>query len=537
MPEAPSQSRVLARPAATMARVLARPQWLAAPLGLLLAQSFGRQHAAGLAVIALAAFAALLWHTRVESAAARARRGAWLGLAFGMGWFAGGIWWLYISMAVYGGMPSLLAGAAVALFSLYLALYPALACALAAALAPPAGRAAWSLPRGLGAAASLAGALTLAELLRGTVFTGFPWLALGYSQVGGPLAGMAPLLGTYGVGFVAVLAAALLALPTQLSLRGSMLAVALLALLAVGTSRVGMLRWTHAQGTPLRVALLQGDIAQSEKFRPENLAPTVQLYDSWLRHVHADLIVTPETALPVLPQDLPQGFLQGLQRDLRARGTRALVGIPLTRGADNYTNSVIGLGAEQPYRYDKAHLVPFGEFIPYGFHWFVRLMNMPLGDFARGRLDQPSFHVQGRRVAPTICYEDLFGEQLAQRFRDPATAPNVIANLTNLAWFGDTVALPQHLQIARMRSLEFQLPSIRATNTGVTAIIDAHGRVTGQLPPYTAGVLLGNVQPAAGMTPYAWLASQLGYAPVILLGLLALLLGAALARVLPTIRA
>jgi apolipoprotein N-acyltransferase len=212
------------------------------------------------------------------------------------------------------------------------------------------------------------------------------------------------------------------------------------------------------------------------------------------------------------------------------------VGIPLTRGADGYTNSVIGLGDARPYRYDKAHLVPFGEFIPYGFHWFVRLMNMPLGDFARGRLDQPSFEVRGRRIAPTICYEDLFGEQLAQRFAVPAQAPNVIANLTNLAWFGDTIALPQHLQIARMRSLEFQLPSIRATNTGVTAIIDARGRVTGQLAPYTAGVLLGSVQPAAGVTPYAWLAARLGYAPIVLLGLLALALAAAAARALPTIR-
>jgi apolipoprotein N-acyltransferase len=313
-------------------------------------------------------------------------------------------------------------------------------------------------------------------------------------------------------------------------------AVALLLGVALGAARVGELRWTHADGAPLRVALLQGDVAQSQKFRPESLAPTLRLYGGWLDRLQADLILTPETALPVLPEELPPHYLDDLQRTLRSHGTDALVGIPLTRGADGYTNSVIGLGDARPYRYDKAHLVPFGEFIPYGFHWFVRLMNMPLGDFARGRLDQPSFEVRGRRIAPTICYEDLFGEQLAQRFAVPAQAPNVIANLTNLAWFGDTIALPQHLQIARMRSLEFQLPSIRATNTGVTAIIDARGRVTGQLAPYTAGVLLGSVQPAAGVTPYAWLAARLGYAPIVLLGLLALALAAAAARALPTIR-
>ncbi len=522
--------------AGLLGRALARAHWLAPPLGGLLAWSFGREHAAGLAVVALAAFAALLWHTPLQTAGARARRGAWLGLGFGLGWFATGIWWLYISMAVYGGMPALLAGAAVLLFSLYLSLYPALGCALAAALAPPAGRGAWPLARGLGAALALAGAWTLVEVLRGTVFTGFPWLAVGYSQVGGPLAGIAPLLGGYGVGFVTVLVAALLGLSSQLSLRGTAVAVALLLGLALGAGRVGQLRWTHADGTALRVALLQGDIAQSEKFRPERLSPTLHLYGGWLEHLHADLIVTPETALPVLPDELPPHFLDQLQGALRAHGTHALVGIPLTRGANGYTNSVIGMGGARPYRYDKAHLVPFGEFIPYGFHWFVRLMNMPLGDFARGTLDQPSFPVQGRRIAPTICYEDLFGEQLAQRFASASQAPNVIANLTNLAWFGDTIALPQHLQIARMRSLEFQLPSIRATNTGITAIIDARGQVTGQLAPYTAGVLLGSVQPAAGITPYAWLASRLGYAPVVLLSLLALVLAAAAARALPTIR-
>ncbi len=519
-----------------LARALSRAHWLAPPLGGLLALSFGREHAAGLAVVALAAFAALLWHTPLPTAGARARRGALLGLGFGLGWFAAGIWWLYISMAVYGGMPALLAGAAVLLFSLYLALYPALACALAAALAAPDGRGAWPLARGLGAALALAGAWTLGEVLRGTVFTGFPWLAVGYSQVGGPLAGVAPLLGGYGVGFVTVLVAGLLALASQLSLRGTAVAVALLLGVALGAARVGELRWTHADGAPLRVALLQGDVAQSQKFRPESLAPTLRLYGGWLDRLQADLILTPETALPVLPEELPPHYLDDLQRTLRSHGTDALVGIPLTRGADGYTNSVIGLGDARPYRYDKAHLVPFGEFIPYGFHWFVRLMNMPLGDFARGRLDQPSFEVRGRRIAPTICYEDLFGEQLAQRFAVPAQAPNVIANLTNLAWFGDTIALPQHLQIARMRSLEFQLPSIRATNTGVTAIIDARGRVTGQLAPYTAGVLLGSVQPAAGVTPYAWLAARLGYAPIVLLGLLALALAAAAARALPTIR-
>ncbi len=503
---------------------------LALLLGLALAQTFGRPRFGPFSVLALAIFIALLWRTPAASATARARRGAALGLAFGLGWFAGGVWWLYISMAVYGGMPPPLAGGAVLLFSAYLAIYPALASALAAALAPPAARQPWHALRALGAALAFAGAWALSEVLRGTVFTGFPWLALGYAQVGNPLAGYAPILGMYGVDFAAALTAALLALLTQVSLRGAGLSVALMLALTAGGQQLAKVRWTHPEGPQLTVALLQGNVPQSEKFRPERLKPTLDLYGDWLTTLRADLIVTPETAVPVLPEDLPPSYLRALTSALMAHHAHALLGIPLTRGADQYTNSVLGLGGAQPYRYDKAHLVPFGEFIPYGFHWFVRLMDMPLGDFARGTLDQPSFDVHGVKVAPTICYEDLFGEQLAQRFRDPRQAPNIIANLTNLAWFGDTIVIPQHLEIARMRSLEFQLPTIRATNTGATAILDAQGRVQAMLQPYTVGVLSGHVQGYAGLTPFAWLASRYGYLPIVGLSLLALATGAALAR-------
>ena len=483
---------------------------------------FGHPRWGGGALLLLALFVALVWRDAGAAPRPRALRGARLGLAFGVGAFTAGVWWLYISMAVYGGMPPALAAGAVVLFAAYLALYTAASTALAAALAPPATRAPWPLLRAASAAFALAGAWTLGELARGTVFTGFPWLALGYAQSGDTLAGFAPLLGMYGVTFAAALAAALLAALTQVSVRGAAACVALLLALVGGARLAGRVSWTQPTGAPLSVALLQGDVGQSEKFQPENLTPTLALYGHWLGQLRADLIVTPETALPVLPADLPPGWLDGLQRSLRARGAHALLGIPLTRGAEQYTNSVLGLGDAARYRYDKAHLVPFGEFIPWGFHWFVRMMNMPLGDFARGGFEQPSFDVDGARVAPTICYEDLFGEQLAQRFRDPAAAPGIIANLTNLAWFGNTVVLGQHLEIARMRSQEFQLPTIRATNTGATAIIDADGRVRQMLAPYTVGVLSGVVQARRGVTPFAWAAARLGYAPQLLLCLLAL---------------
>ena len=155
------------------------------------------------------------------------------------------------------------------------------------------------------------------------------------------------------------------------------------------------------------------------------------------------------------------------------------------------------------YRYDKHHLVPFGEFVPDGFHWFTQMMNIPLGDFNRGPLTAPSFDVDGERVAPNICYEDLFGEELAARFVPEATAPTILANLSNIGWFGRTIAIEQHLRISRMRSLELQRPMIRATNTGATAVIDHHGVVTHALPPFTVGILEGTVEGRQGLTPFA----------------------------------
>lgn len=223
----------------------------------------------------------------------------------------------------------------------------------------------------------------------------------------------------------------------------------------------------------------------------------------------ADLIVTPETAIPVLAQQLPAPFASAVRSFSDSTGSAILFGAiggsvtPEGRVVD-YTNSLFGVtpGTRDIYRYDKHHLVPFGEFVPWGFRWFVNLMSIPLGDFARGGPVQKPFIVHNQPVAVDICYEDIFGEEIARTIRESDTPAGVLVNSTNLAWFGDTIALDQHLQIARMRSLETGRPMLRATNTGMTAAIDADGKVLGRLTPYTIGSLDVTVQGTAGRTPY-----------------------------------
>jgi apolipoprotein N-acyltransferase len=241
--------------------------------------------------------------------------------------------------------------------------------------------------------------------------------------------------------------------------------------------------------------------------------------------------VAPETAIPLLPEQLPEGYLEAL-RDTFARGERAaLVGIPLGSFEQGYTNSVMGFRpGDASYRYHKHHLVPFGEFVPPLFKWFTRMMNIPLGDFNRGALGQPSFAWAGQRLAPNICYEDLFGEELGAHFRDPAQAPTIFVNVSNIGWFGNTIAIDQHLQISRMRSLEFQRPMIRATNTGATAVIDHTGRVTAALPRFTQGMLDAQVEGRTGLTPFAWWAARLDLWPLWALGVAIVVLSAQRAR-------
>lgn len=492
---------------------------------------------APLQLLTLACLAAAVWRAATVSLA------AWRGFAFGVGNFAIGMYWLFISLHVYGRMAVWLSVLAVLLLSAGLALFTMLAAALARWLAGRPCR--WT------ALPAWAAAWAGTEWLRGTVFTGLPWLNIGYGHVDSPLAGFAPLLGVYGVAFAAALAAGAIAMATLARgmRRRGVAVVVLLATVAVGA---GLQRpdWgVAAAGEPLAVRLVQGNVEQSNKFDPALILSALERHlalaaqPSEVPGFTPDLVVLPETAIPLFQDQLPEHLWQ-LWIDVAAYWQATLAtGIPLhTAGPDGtsvYTNSVVAFTGEAtpgdlingrlPWRYDKAHLVPFGEFIPYGFRWFVDAMVMPLGDFNRGASRQQPFAVAGQHVAFNVCYEDVFGEELLPALRpgpDGEPGATILANVTNLGWFGDSRALPQHLQIARMRSLETARPSIRATNTGVTAVIDGRGRVLASLPSLTTGVLDTVVQGTAGLTPYA----RWGNAAVLVLILAVLLAGWAVQR-------
>jgi apolipoprotein N-acyltransferase len=416
----------------------------------------------------------------------------------------------------------------VVLLSLALALYFALALALVAR-----GR----RGRLIHDAALFALAWLGAELARGLIFTGFPWVASGYAHVDSPLAGWAPWIGVYGIGallaFTAALAAQALtgALAARRSAPPRRGALTLAAVLAAGwllPGAVGRIDFTQPTGV-LQVRLLQTNVAQDEKFAVEHLPATLAWVAAALRAADGDLVIAPETAVPLLPAQLDlldPAYWPTLREHFAEPGRpAALLGVPLGDETAGYSNAVVGLsgGGAATYRYDKAHLVPFGEFIPTGFRWFTQMMNIPLGDFARGRPDAPSFVVRGERIGPNICYEDLFGEELALRFGQPALAPTVLANVSNIGWFGDTIAVEQHLHISRMRTLELQRPMLRATNTGATAAIDHRGRVTASLPPFTRGVLAAEVQGRSGRTPYAAWVGAIGLWPLLVLAWLGVL--------------
>ena len=454
---------------------------------------------ASLAPLPFFTAAGLLW---LWQDAAMPRHAAALGFAFGLGLFLAGVSWIYVSLHDFGAMPAPLAAVATLLFSAFLALFPALVGYLQAqSRRAIASRQLLLIPA----------LWVLSEWLRSWVFTGFPWLTLGYSQAASPLRGYAPLTGVFGLSWLVWLCAGLLL--GLLRAKGRSTALAALALVLGAGYGLARVEWTRPQGAPLTVSLLQGNIAQDLKWDATRFDATVQLYQRMIEGSTARLTILPETAIPRFLDQLDPELVRALARSARGRGGDLLIGLPMRDASGRYYNSVLSLGASPVQRYDKIHLVPFGEFIPPGFGWVPSVLKIPLTDFSRGSVAQAPFALAGQKIAVNICYEDAFGEEII-RVLPEAT---LLVNVTNVAWFGDSLAPYQQLQMAQMRALETGRVMLRATNTGVTAIIDYRGNIAAVLPPFTQGTLNGSVQGRSGATPYV----RWGNAPLVLLALLA----------------
>jgi len=436
------------------------------------------------------------------------------GLIFGLGYFTIALWWIYISLHDVGGMSPVLSSFAVFALAVLMALYFGLAFGCGLLIQN-------SFWRGL----VLPAAWVMAEYLRGQLFTGFPWMGLAESQVHGPFIHIAPYLGGLACTFLVIWASWQLSL---LKIQNTLVVVAAIAIVQI----LGMWQFTSPNGAALSVRLIQGNFEQSLKFNPKEILQQIHFYRDAIIRSPADLIIVPETAFPWPEPDLPDQSLKMIQGFVDQSGSQVLLGligkIPKDGNTFQYSNRVTGFTKDQaPYYYDKYHLVPFGEFIPPGFQWFVDAFKVPMSNFARGSFSQAPFTVlsrdqdlsKARYAAISICYEDIFGNEIASRLRQSQNSVNLLINVTNLAWFGQSQAPMQQLRLSQLRSIETGLPSLRATNTGITAIIDHRGEVQAALDQFVQGELSSSVQPYAGQTPYViW-----GNWPILLASLFLLL--------------
>jgi apolipoprotein N-acyltransferase len=472
---------------------------LAALAGILYTLAFAPFNFSYLALIALS----LLFASWQNATPARA---LWRGYLFGLGAFGLGVSWVYISIHDFGGADPFSASLLTGLFVAFWALFPALAAYLSVRIRP--------VKPGLTSIIVMPLVWLLVEYLRGyLVLNGFPWLQVGYSQLETPLAGYIPIAGVYGTGFLAVLTASTLVHLLQTKKHRLLLAAALAAVWLTG-SVLQTIKWTYAIGEPIRVSMIQGNIAQDQKWRPENRGNTLQYYKTMTEaHWDSAIIVWPETSIPAYLADVYDWFLLPLSDAARQHETDLIVSLPAHGDSEHERyNAVMTLGKETGM-YRKKHLLPFGEYLPWqpvsGF--ILNSLAIKLGDFTPGAIDQPLLKAGGYPFITSICYEDAFG--------DAGIQAAYLVNVTNDGWFGNSIEPHQHLQIARMRAMETGRFLLRATNTGVTAIVAPDGKIVSQAPQFTATVLTNVITPMGGMTPYA----RLGDKPVIYILALVLL--------------
>ncbi len=419
------------------------------------------------------------------------KQAAKIGFAFGLGFFIAGIYWIYISLHDIGGMPFWMAGLATFLLCAFLALFPAIVGYLAKCSAH-------LLP-------SAAILWVLSEWVRDWIFTGFPWLAVGYSQAPfSPIAGYAPILGIFGAGLVVTMTASLLVLIAQNRHRRFAFA-GILAIWMIGGA-ASLVNWTSPIGKPIKVALIQGNIAQEMKWDESIAIQTVNQYLGMAKQAQAELVILPETALPLAidlaQKDMAKDQLLAPFKNIAMQDHKAILVGAVSQKADAYFNTMFGISKlDAVQTYHKSHLVPFGEFIPLKslIGWIYRdWLNMPLSDLSRGSHEQRPMQMAGQKIAVNICYEDVFGEEIIRQLPEAT----LLVNASNDAWYGRSNAAEQHLQFSQMRALETGRMVLRATNTGATAIISNKGDVLATVPQFTTVILNGTVQGYTGTTPY-----------------------------------
>lgn len=427
--------------------------------------------------------------------AEKLKQAAWQGFVFALGFFCFGIYWIYISLHDIGGMPMWMAGLATFLLCAFMASFTALVGALASLFKK----------NPLAHLIAIAIFWALADWTRSWIFTGFPWLTIGYTQAPfGPFAGFLPVTGVYGVSFITVLFAggisAIFFKHFSLFTRRNFFVF--LIFIWVFGSLLKWVEWTKPIGKPFSVALLQGNIAQTIKWSPEYAEQTIDIYLEMLKKSHAELTILPETALPILSHRLDHQLVENIARHAKIHLGNVIVGIveyqPETQA---FFNSALSFGVDATQHYQKSHLVPFGEFIPLKtlFGWIYRdWLNMPLSDLSRGEKFQTPMQLAGQKVAVNICYEDVFGDEIIRQLPEAT----ILANISNDAWYGKSFAANQHLQFSQARAIETGRMVLRATNTGATAVIDQHGKLLAHAPHDEETTLTAQAQGRRGATPY-----------------------------------
>jgi apolipoprotein N-acyltransferase len=467
--------------------------------GMLLTISFAPFYEATFAIVALAILF-LIWQRATPWQA------LFQGVAFGFGFLGLGVSWIFVSIHDFGGVNVVLSVLATFLF---IAVNVSVIAFNGFALA-------YFFPgaRALKCCLVIPASWVLCEWLRSFLFTGFPWLFVGYTQTNTILKGYAPLIGIYGISFLVVLSAVLITVVIQKigwKLRGISLIV--LVLIWGGGYFLSGMEWTTTAKT-LKVSLVQGNIPQSVKWNPNMVQPTLQTYETLTApHWNRGLIVWPEAAVP-LPLSMVKNWINEQSLEAEKHHSGIILGLPVDEG-NQYYNAVIGIG-EAKGRYLKRHLVPFGEFTPFQslIGDVLGFLQIPMSDFSAGPKTQPLLSFNGIYIAPFICYEIAY-ENLV---RESLPQSNILLMVSDDAWFGHSLASAQHLQMTQMRSLEMGRASIAASNNGLTAIVDAQGRILQQLKPFTRGVLTGEVAVMQGETPYV----KWGSRPILLIFLVVL---------------